>query len=100
MPESRFTLATILLVSFARLGVAATLTSSTEPKRHALLIAGAFSKQAHGHYGHAAELYSNTTRSHLSMVRVCANTMKRHVLEANGVVTDIFQHSWNPEVSL
>jgi len=99
MFKFRFTLAAMLLVSFARQGGASTVTSSTEPKRHALLIAGAFSKQAGGHYGHANELYSNTTRSRGSMVRVCANTVKRHVLEANGIVTDIFQHSWNPEVS-
>lgn len=76
------------------------MTSNTEQKRNALLVAGAFSKPSGDHYGHAADLYSANALSHGSMVRVCANTVKRHILEANGIVTDVFQHSWNPEVSL
>jgi len=67
--------------------------------RHALLLAGAVSQLHGGHYQKAADLYSASNKHVLGApFKICANTVKKHIIEFNGVPTDVFQHSWNPEL--
>lgn len=56
------------------------------------------SRLSGNHYQKSADLYSGPTLKG-QPYRVCANTVKKHIIEANGIPTDIFQHSWNPELA-
>jgi hypothetical protein len=62
----------------------------------AMTCSGAMSQLSGEHYQHASDLYS-TPKLLGEPYRICANTVKRHVVEFNQVATDVFQHSWNVE---
>jgi hypothetical protein len=100
MPRGRIALLAVLVALTMAVGAPDSSGTAATTKRHALLVAGAFSRPSGDHYQRATDLYEPSARPHGSMVRVCANTVKKHILEANGIVTDVFQHSWNPEVCL
>ena len=74
--------------------------SKKQEPRNALILAGAMSHiKGIGHYANAEDLYKQTAVAVTGTPwTVCANTVKKHVIEHNGAVTDVFQHSWNPNL--
>ena len=60
--------------------------SATRP-RNALLLAGAVSQLHGGHYQKAEDLYYVSKSTLGAPYRICANTVKKHIIEFNKVLT-------------